>query len=120
MKRTNGSRSGGGANSKNVKSVSVNAGPPRTDVLSPGGVSQIGQAMGGKMKNGVATSQNPATPIKSASAAQVPMGNAVAASTICGPGGSRTVMRSGQQGQHGPANPGEPRANSHREALKGE
>jgi hypothetical protein len=35
-----------------------------------------------------------------------PMGNAVAAATVCRPGGSRTVMRSGAQGQHGSVNPG--------------
>jgi hypothetical protein len=31
----------------------------------------------------------------------VPFGNEVAASTVCGPGGSRAVMRSGAQGLHG-------------------
>jgi hypothetical protein len=32
----------------------------------------------------------------------VALGNSVAASTVCGPGGSRSVMPSGGQGQHGP------------------
>ena len=31
----------------------------------------------------------------------VPLGNAVAQATVCGPGGSRTVMKSGQQQQWG-------------------
>jgi hypothetical protein len=31
----------------------------------------------------------------------IPLGNAVAESTVCGPGGSRTVMKSGAQGTHG-------------------
>ena len=40
----------------------------------------------------------------------VPQGNAVAASTVCGPGGSRTVYARGVQGTHGQANPGKPMA----------
>ena len=36
----------------------------------------------------------------------VPYGNAVAASTQCGPGGSRRVMGSGSQGTHGSPAPG--------------
>jgi len=33
----------------------------------------------------------------------VPLGNSVAQSTVCGPGGSRTVAKSGQQQQWGPS-----------------
>jgi len=36
----------------------------------------------------------------------VPLGNEVATNTVCGPGGSRTVMRSGSQSTHGAVNPG--------------
>ena len=38
----------------------------------------------------------------------VPQGNAVAASTTCGVGGSRTIHKTGGQGVHGNANPGNP------------
>jgi hypothetical protein len=39
---------------------------------------------------------------------QVPLGQTVAYSTVCGPGGSRTVMKSGGQGMHGAPAPGNP------------
>jgi hypothetical protein len=39
-------------------------------------------------------------------------GNAIAARTVCGPGGSREVMASGSQGQHGSAAPGNAPAKS--------
>jgi len=50
----------------------------------------------------------------------VPFGNEVAASTTCGPGGSREVMRSGSQGAHGAPNPGSPPPNRYRDVLEQE
>jgi hypothetical protein len=44
-------------------------------------------------------------------------GNAIAARTVCGPGGSRQVMGSGSQGTHRSTNPGSPRPNAQRDAL---
>jgi hypothetical protein len=38
----------------------------------------------------------------------VPFGNEIAARTVCKPGGSREVLRSGGQGTHGSVNPGMP------------
>jgi hypothetical protein len=37
-----------------------------------------------------------------------PFGNEIAARTVCGPGGSREVLRSGGQGTHGATNRGSP------------
>jgi hypothetical protein len=95
--------SGGGITGNKVKSVGVKAGPPRTNVISPRGVSQLGYSTG-SMMNGPAsfTSKNSAFPMKAGTASQVPSGNAVAASTVCGVGGSRTIYKSGTQQVHGP------------------
>jgi hypothetical protein len=39
---------------------------------------------------------------------QPEMGNILAASTVCGVGGSRTIIATGGQGTHGPVAPGKP------------
>src|SRR5262245_27775627 len=95
--------SGGG---RTPVGVGVRAGPATTNKMNVGGASQIGQAMGGQMRGDSHTSKNSALPMAAGRAAQVPMGNAVAASTKCGPGGSRTIYPTGSQMQHGPAVPG--------------
>jgi hypothetical protein len=87
-----------------VKKVGVRSGPASTNKVSPAGTSQLGYATGDKLKKeGSHTGINSAVPVFQGSASQVPSGNAVAASTVAGPGGSRTVYKSGYQMQHGPS-----------------
>jgi hypothetical protein len=103
---TNRPVSGGGPNSRVVKSVGVRAGPPSTNKVNPAGVSQLGYATAGRLtREGGHTSKNDAQKVFQGTAPQVPSGNAAAAETVAGPGGSRTVMRSGSQGTHGPVVP---------------
>jgi hypothetical protein len=98
--------SGGGITmNKNVKG-NVRAGPASTNKVSPAGVSQLGYATGDKLKGeGSHTGINTAQKVFQGTAPQVRSGNDVAASTVAGPGGSRTVLRSGGQGVHGPVIP---------------
>jgi hypothetical protein len=103
------SRSGAGGGIKSKQHVSVGV---RTGKAAQGrrheAVSQIGQAMGnhstdsgGKIHKGaIERVEGAPRPIS------VKMGNEVAKSTVCGPGGSRTVMRAGSQGMQGAPNPG--------------
>jgi hypothetical protein len=92
----------GGIGSRNVVSKPVKVGAGARGVNTRF-VSSVGQSMGNK-----ATEQSGTIPYVreevygGGSFRPAPMGNAVAASTVCGPGGSRTVMRSGQQNQWGP------------------
>jgi len=98
--RRSGTGSGGGVGmNKNVR-VGVRAGPASTNVMSPAGVSALGIAKARTVE-----------PIKTGTAAQVPLGNQVATNVgRGGPGTGRTLYgQSGLQGQHGPANPGNPR-----------
>ena len=110
---TKGHKPGGGIAGKNVVSKPVRTGPgarainkdwPATVGLSRG--NRVGGVEGGvgKVLTGVR-----ADPYKPPNFNPVRQGNEVAAATVCGPGGSREVMRSGQQGQHGSVNPGGPR-----------
>jgi hypothetical protein len=94
--------SGGGLTSNKLVRPGVKAGPANTNVISPRGVSEYGYATPGKMRQGAHSGQNTAQPVKTGTASQVPSGNAVAAATVAGPGGSRTVYRAGVQGTHGP------------------
>jgi hypothetical protein len=84
-------RSGGGITSNKLVRPPVKTGAPSNKV-NPGGVDQLGQKMAVKTAF---------EPLYVGKGAQAPLGNAVAASTVCGPGGSRTIMRSGSQAQHG-------------------
>jgi hypothetical protein len=94
--RSGKAKSGGGITmSKNVR-PKIKAGPPRTEVISPSGVAAIGASI-----------NYPRQPLVKGTAPQVPSGNQVAAETVCGPGGSRTVYKSGYQDLHGKASPGE-------------
>src|SRR5262245_39669646 len=99
--------SGGGIKSRQHVKVGVKAGAGNADVIDPRGVSQYGYATGSKLaKTGSYTLKNTAVPVFGGVRAQVPSGNAVAASTVCGVGGSRTIYRSGYQSTHGPVVPG--------------
>jgi hypothetical protein len=100
------SKAGGGINSRNVVRPGGRNGAAARGI-NPGHVAQHGLALGNKAMNDPKR-LNPAEPKFAQSPQSVRLGNEVAASTVCGPGGSRTVMRSGAQGQHGPAAPGNP------------
>ena len=82
-------KSGGGISSNKLVNVGVKSGAATANKMSPGGAAQLGSA----------TIQNP-TQLKEGTMKQVELGNAVAPSTTCGPGGSRTVSKPGSQGTH--------------------
>jgi len=100
-------RSGGGIQSKVNRKTPVRAGPPRTNVINPGGTDALGQQFAGKR-----------TPLQAGTMKQVPSGNAVALNVgKGGPGAGRTVMPRGTQGMHGsPSNPG-PRPGAGKDIL---
>ena len=90
-------KSGGGIRgNKNVR-VNVKAGPPRSNKYDPGVIDMQGQSLAFARP-----------PLVKGTMPQVPSGNAVAASTQCGPGGSRTIYARGVQGTHGAPAKGEP------------
>jgi hypothetical protein len=91
-------RSGGGLTVNKLRQVGVKAGPARTDVVSVEAVSDLG------MRTAYARPD-----LFKRTAEQVRSGNDVAASTVRGPGGSRTIYKSGYQDLHGKASPGEGR-----------
>jgi hypothetical protein len=93
---------GGGINSRVVKSVSVRNGSAAR-VQNPRGVSQIGSNIGNHATGDGKILRKAVEPVRGSSMPGVKLGNQVAAETVCGVGGSRSVMRSGSQGQQGPA-----------------
>jgi hypothetical protein len=116
-----GGNAGGGINSRVNKSVSVRTGAPARGI-SPGATSQFGSSVGNH-----ATDRAKSTGYrgerylegKTPAGGAVRLGNEVAASTVCGVGGSRTVMRSGGQGQHGATNPGQPNPGANKPVFPG-
>jgi hypothetical protein len=82
-------KSGGGISSNKLVNPGVKSGSPTANKINPGGAAQLGSS----------TIQNP-TPLVKGTMNQVPLGNAVAPSTVCGPGGSRSVSKPGSQGTH--------------------
>jgi hypothetical protein len=94
--------SGGGITSNKLVRPGVKAGGPNTNKVNERGVFQLGTMQGDALRpSGGHTGQSTALPLMKGTASQVPSGNQVAAQTVAGPGGSRTVMRSGSQGVHG-------------------
>ena len=93
-------RSGGGYFGNKAVTKPVRAGPPRTNVVSKVAVSRLGSMIGNHTTE---TGGLPykAEPLYPATKSQVPAGNMVAASTVKGPGGSRTIYRTGSQARHG-------------------
>jgi len=96
-------KTGGGIQSRVVKRVGIHGGSRTTTAVSPRGISQLGASQGGKLRReGSFTSTSSALPFfEGPRQAAEPMGNAVAASTKAGPGGSRTVYKTGTQQLHG-------------------
>ena len=98
--RRSGKGSGGGAGSKNVTHPSYKHGKAASE-RRPAGVSQFGQAMG----NHATGSNRPISgAVEDIRGARKPisgdLGNAIAERTVCGPGGSRAVSKTGTQGTH--------------------
>jgi hypothetical protein len=92
-------RAGGGLGSRVNKSVPVRTGAPARGI-SPAGVSQFGSSVGNHATGSATTTGYRGERYlegKTPAGGNVPLGNEVAASTVCGVGGSRTVMRSGSQ-----------------------
>jgi hypothetical protein len=90
-------RSGGGITSRKLVHPGVRVAPRTTNVVSPSAVADVGAAISYKRQ----------PLVKSTAPDFAPMGNTVAAQTVCGPGGSRTIYKSGFQTQSGSASPGE-------------
>ena len=109
-----GYRPGGGPKSRQVVEKPVRTGPgakavnvkwPAQVGISRGNRVQ-GSAEGGDAGHTLPLSGIRAEPYKGASFNPVPQGNAVAAATVCGPGGSREVFKTGTQQTYGSVNPG--------------
>jgi hypothetical protein len=101
---------GGGHGSKVVVEKPVKTGRGNLGV-SVGSVSQLGNKIGNHVTadGGKSTNYRGEGPIhQGAGFRPAEMGNAVAAATKCGVGGSRTIYSSGSQGTQGPVNPGKP------------
>jgi hypothetical protein len=107
--RSSGTGSGGGVGSNKITKPSVRYGERTTNKISPGGVGQMGTAIGGMMKGESRhTSQNAAVAIKEGPAkAATKLGNQVAWETEARPGGSRNVYETGTQMRYGAPDPGQ-------------
>jgi hypothetical protein len=90
--------SGGGITSNKLVHPNVKTGPASSNKMDPRGVSQYGYAPGSTLnRDSSYTTKNSGLPVNAGTMSQVPSGNAVAAATVAGPGGSRTVYRAGTQ-----------------------
>jgi hypothetical protein len=103
MKQVSGSKAGGGFNSNKIVRSQNPKVEPKAYAMSPAGASQLGTALG----NHATTSNR-----KVLKGAAVPLQSGPGYEAkgprpgVAGPGGGRTVYRSGGQGAHG-SNPGE-------------
>jgi len=70
--------------------------------VTPGYSGQLGSALGNKAMNDAKRLTKAAEPMTTRGNPSVKLGNEVAAATVCGPGGSRTIYGTAGQGQHGP------------------
>ena len=105
MKR---SSAGGGYGSKQHVTKHVRTGAPRERVR-PSGVAQIGQRQGDHITDHGATGYGGINPFGAGKGyPSEPLGNEVAAKTVCGPGGSRTIHARGSQGVQGAPAQGNP------------
>jgi hypothetical protein len=93
MKRSGGHVPGGGIHSRQRVDVPVRVGKPATG-HNEGRVGQYGASLDPKAV------EERFKPMPHGG--DIPLGNAVAQSTVCGVGGSRTISKSGSQGVHGP------------------
>ena len=102
---------GGGIASNKVVHTGYKTGAARERIV-PAGVYQYGQAVGnhvtGAEGGGGDLGYHGINPFSGKAGYPSRLGNEVAATTQCGPGGSRNVYKSGQQQQTGPSAPGNP------------
>jgi hypothetical protein len=91
---------GGGPQSRNVKQVPVRTGGAAKGI-NPGWAGQRGEAQGNHTMRGPTNYRGEPVVTSMPAGGDQRLGNAVAASTVCGPGGSRSVMATGSQQQHG-------------------
>jgi hypothetical protein len=103
-----GHKPGGGIKSRNVAEKGVRTGAPR-ERIRHSGVAQIGQRVGNHVTNQGATGYGGINPFGAGQGYPSELGNTLAARTVCGPGGSREVMRSGSQGMTGAPAKGNPK-----------
>src|SRR5262249_4105111 len=102
---------GGGIHSNKITERPVKTGSGARAV-GPGGVGQLGERQGSHVTRGEESRYRGDPFYIGRGLNPTPYGNEVAASTVCGVGGSRTIYSSGSQsgsGGHGPANTGNPR-----------
>jgi hypothetical protein len=89
--------SGGGISGNKRKEVGYRGGKRTLDAVSVQAVSELGAR----------TAIERAPLVKSTPNDFVPLGNELSANIKCGPGGGRTIYKSGYQDLHGKASPGE-------------
>ena len=107
--RRSGTGSGGGYGSRNVRHTSNPKSEPRPHARNPATVSQYGQMQGDHTTAlGGGKTKYKGDPDFTRKGYATPVGPTSFDNT--GPGGGRTVMRSGAQGQHGAPAPGNPPA----------
>jgi len=106
---TKGHRPAGGIAGKNV----ANSRAPKTEPIARAadirGTSQIGQMVGNHLTEKTKILKGVAKPVFDGSRGYEPPGMISDPVKAVGVGGGRTIYRTGVQGQHGPANVGNPR-----------
>ena len=95
------SKSGGGITSKNNVNVPVRTGKPGR-AIDPAAVAQLGGSYGNHITERRETNYRGEKWLEGKRPVEQEMGNTIAAKTVCGPGGSREVFKSGSQGQSSP------------------
>jgi hypothetical protein len=99
--RRNGTGSGGGYGSRQHVQIPVRPGIGSKSAR-PQGVAMFGQMQGSHTTNRRTESSYRGEPLHNDRSFQpTKFGNEIAVRTVCKPGGSREVMASGSQGQHG-------------------
>jgi len=122
MARDSGHQPGGGIASNKITERSVRTGTGSRGTRAAG-TAQIGVMWGDKATHGEPSGYTGERLHNDKSFQLTKFGNEIAANTVCGVGGSRTIYASGSQSGgagHGAANPGSPRPNPRREAVEGE
>src|SRR6516225_3648087 len=108
MRMAKGHKPGGGIKSRTVVEKGVRTGAERRHIQKAS-VAQLGQMQGDHATNkGGSTGYRGVGLIGPKHPISEPLGNEIAARTVCGPGGSRKVYACGTQGVTGSANPGQP------------
>ena len=88
----------GGPGSRSLSNVNTYFGGRPSERVSPAGVSQMGSSIGNKATDsGGKILRGGVEPVRGGAMPNHPMGNTLAEQTVCGPGGSRSVSKSGSQ-----------------------